>query len=190
MMTKHEEEYRELRQLSKDERRSWLRRHAPSVQRGHWWLSLIERAEFDASPLRELPDDRARENIEFAVDLINMAVGDGMPRYYAGSRLCLITTSIAGFGQKNFRFPNVVTPDGCARFLLECIRPTREQIMTAAARLSDLGYDSDEVDSEFEMLRELNWTLADLKMLYEYLTDKRLALEVKSWLDISEQLSG
>src|SRR5687768_4608393 len=79
VMTLHEETYQELRELPPSERAGWLHAHAPVELRGHWWLALIEHAQFNASPARGLPADETVNNLEFAVELVELAEADGMP---------------------------------------------------------------------------------------------------------------
>jgi hypothetical protein len=188
-MTAHEDEYRDLREQSPDVVAGWLQTHAPAGQRGHWWLALIEHAEFDANPHRGLPREKARENLLFAVELVEMAQADGMPAYYAASRLARLASAMLKTGQPLEVMPEPIIPDVLARRIVAAFCLDKRKALAVASRLraSSTGYGSD--DAESDALRDINWLLPDLEMLAPHISDENLTLTIRQWLDVSADLS-
>jgi hypothetical protein len=189
-MTSHEDEYRALRGLRPSERRAWLREHAPTGLRGHWWLALIEHAEFDASPSRALPPDQAKENLDFVVELIEMAQEEGLPLRYAATRLALVASAILKSGSQMVGQPAAVAPNNLARRILATFRLDRKQALEVASRLRATVDEDPPATSESDALQDINWLLPDLEMLEPHITDDSLARAVRQWLDVSPDLSS
>jgi len=187
-VTKQEEEYRILKAVLPHERWRWLQEHAPAELRGHWWLGLIESAEFDASPARGLPPDQTRVNVEFAVELIEMAQRDGMASYYAASRLALLASVMLKAGLLE-GLPAAITPNELVRRIMDTFRLEKSKALAVAERLSHASPD-EPADVESDALRDMNWVLPDLRTLLPYLSDDELASRVREWVDISGTLSG
>lgn len=187
-MTAHEEEYQELRSLGPHDRRSWLLNHAPTSNRGHWWLALIEHAQFDASPRRSLSPDRERANLELAVELIEDAQDDGMPPYYAASRLALLASAILKSDRELADVPDAIQPDNLAKRILDTFRLSADQAVLVASRLRGAGRD-EPATAESDALREIDWLLPDLGMLSGHITDAATKVAVSQWLAVSSGLS-
>jgi hypothetical protein len=182
-----EDEYQALRRLGPDARGEWVRAHAPAELRGHWWLALVETAEFNASPRRDLPPDLARENMAFAVEVIEMAERDGMPPSYAASRLGRLALAALTAGERPSDLPPAISPDQLCRRILGTFRLDRDQAVKVAERLSEQPADAP-ATPESDALRDIRWLLADLQSFEPHLSDPVLAAEVRGWLDISSRL--
>ncbi len=188
-MSTHDDDYRALRAVEHAKRRDWLQEHAPADLRGHWWLALIERAQFDASPLRELSSDQEMDNVAFAVELIEAAEEDGMPRHYAASRIALLTSAILKAGGRFDGLPAAVAPDSLARRILACFRLSKSDALMAASRLRQTANANEPGDTESDALRDIAWLLPDLEMLVAHISDASLVRKVQEWLDIADDLS-
>ncbi|MGH3734050.1 MAG: hypothetical protein ACRDT6_00220 [Micromonosporaceae bacterium] len=158
-MTKTEVDYRTLRRLGRAERREWIREHAPPKPRGHWWLSMLETAEWAASPDRSSATREYKANVRFAVELIEDAVHDGMPPYYEARALIPVAMEAVCSGLDLTDLPETVTAEGLTQHVLASFRLTRRQALAVAARCR-ADPDGDR-DSESQALGEINWLLSD-----------------------------
>ncbi|MEV6488451.1 hypothetical protein AB0M20_07430 [Actinoplanes sp. NPDC051633] len=188
-MSTQDDDYRELRAVAPARRRDWLRGRAPTDLRGHWWLALIERAQFDAGPDRGLPPAQWKANVAFAVDLIEAAGEDGMPPYYAASRLALLTSAILKSGAGFDGLPGTLVPGDLARRILASFRLSKADALAAAARLRETADGDEPGDAESDALRDIAWSLPDLEMLRAHIGDASLRRTIEEWLDISDGLS-
>lgn len=188
-MTDQESEYRALRELGPPERRAWLRKHAPADLRGHWWLGLVERAEFDASPRRASPSEQAKENLEFAIELIGMAEEDGMSPCYAASRLALLASAQLKSGRSVIDLYGPIAPDNLCKRIMMTFRLDRGEALAVASRLRATVDEDPPATPESDALRDINWLLPDLEMLVPHISDESVARVVGQWLDVSASLS-
>lgn len=183
-----DDDYRALKRVTPQERSMWLRRHAPSELRGHWWLALIERAQSEADPSHGLPADQVRERMEFAVELIEAAQDDGMAPHYAASRLAFLTSAILRSEATFDGMPDALIPDNLARRILGCFRLDIGEALVTAARSREMDLD-DPGDEFYSALRDITWLLPDLRMLAPHLEDPTISRNAIEWLDIAPQLS-
>ncbi|MFI5643408.1 hypothetical protein [Kitasatospora sp. NPDC051705] len=203
-MTRTEQEYRELRQLPRNERRSWVRGMFPEGAPPQWWLSMVESAELGVSPMRELPADQYRENFEFAVSLLDLALDEGglSPCHCAYWMVRIAATSLR-FRTQIDHLPEVVTPDGAARIALERIPLSREEALAAAnRRRDDLGRGEDrfyvpgddlsdarhQATEEIRLLQEVERVLSSLEWIADRIIDEQLSREIQSWLNLRSMM--
>jgi hypothetical protein len=168
---------------------SWLQVHAPAAHRGHWWLGLIERAESDAATALTSRPERAAEPVELAVDLIDLAQRDGMPPYYAASRLARLAFAALRSGLAVPDLPARLDPDRLARRILAAIPLGREEALAVAVRVRAEPLDWPG-DAQSDALAETNWVVPDLTALEPHLTDGALAAQVRAWTGISGRLAS
>ena len=183
-MSELEDNYQQLRRLDDDARPMWLRTHKPKEASG-WWLGLVERAEFDASPSRNNSVERLKEDLEFFVNLLDLAVADGMPSYYAVSRLARLASGLIRLGRPIPGVPSALIPDNLARRAMATFRLSREEARAVAAGQRKV----DQPNAGYDALKEINWLLPDLAMLADHLNDATLTHEVRLWVDIADELS-
>jgi hypothetical protein len=194
--------YIELSTLSPADRRRWLQENAPSEMRAHWWLALIQRAEFDASPHRGLPDLEVGQGVSIAVDLVEAATETGMPRHYAAGHFLGLAAILASAEVSGIRMPEVVTPNGAVRYALESFRLSPEEALAVAARRRQALMDEnawskpgDKIDladarrhDDSRDLQDIENLLFKIEQVIEYVDDRPLSDAVKYWLGLRDRL--
>jgi hypothetical protein len=150
---------------------------------------LVERAEFDASPRRASPSEQAKENLEFAIELIDIAEDDGMPPRYAASRLALLASAQLKSGRSAADLPLPIAPDNLCRRIMRTFRLSTDEALAVAFRLRATRDEDPPATLESDALRDINWLLPDLEMLAPHILDESVARDVGQWLDVSARLS-
>ncbi|MBV6697366.1 hypothetical protein [Kitasatospora aureofaciens] len=203
-MTRTEQEYRELWQLSHDERRSWVRGRFPEGASPQWWLAMVESAETGVSPVRELPDDQRREGLEFAVSLVELALDEGgMSPCYSAYWTVRLAALALRFRAPIDRLPEVVTPDGAARLALRRLPLSREELLAAASRRrndlqqgedrfyvpgEDISESLHQPSEEVRLLQEVERVLSSLVWIADHIVDEQLSRDIQIWLDLRSAL--
>jgi hypothetical protein len=188
-MSPGEVEYRQLRRLDGPERVAWLVEHQPRDLRGHWWLSLIERAEIDAWPSNASPPDERRSNLEFAIDLIELAEAHGMPARHVVTRLARLASSYLKAGWVGNQLPSAIEPDALARRILATFRFDLDEAPRVATRVRAEGRANAPADAEIEALQDIGWLIGDLELIVPFISDDDIKAEVAAWIDLAPRLS-
>jgi hypothetical protein len=196
--------YEQVRRQPSDERRAWLRLHAPKDEnRANWWWSLLDRAQADvARPRDRLTSDYANY-VLFAVDLIKMAMADGMPAYLGASWMARIARSVEASGNRDAIILASLDPDNVARRILATFQLSQAAALAAAARRHQELLTDDSAwikpgetivatysnsDPELSWLQEIEYLMPDLALVESQITDGGLAETARSWLALRDRL--
>ncbi|TVT49444.1 hypothetical protein FNH05_16960 [Amycolatopsis rhizosphaerae] len=203
-MTRTEQEYRELRRLPRDERRGWVHTTFPGGAPPQWWFAMVESAELGVSPLRAFSADQCRENFDFAVSLLELALDErGMTPCHCAYWMVRLAAMALRYRTPIAGLPESVTPDGAARLALSRIPLSREEVlMVAGRRRNDLRQGKDrfyqsgddlsslriQVSDEVRLLQETGRVLHSLEWIADRVVDDWLFGEVRSWLGLRSEL--
>jgi hypothetical protein len=170
--------------------------------RAHWWWALLERALSDLA-VPGLPAAGRAEAVAFAVELVEIAVEDGMPDYLGARWFARIARTGGTIDGRTENVPDVLTPDNVARRVLEAFVLTRPEAVEEAARRRRELLDSDDAwfkpgvlistmpdadDELVDRLQKVEYLMPELEALVEHIRDPALGAEVRAWLALRDQL--
>ncbi|MBD0695079.1 hypothetical protein [Streptomyces sp. CBMA123] len=203
-MTRTEQEYSELRQLPGDERRGWVHSKFPEGASPQWWLAMVESAELGVSPARVLSTDQRRENFDFAVSLLELALDErGMSPCHSAYWMVRLAALALRCRTPIGGLPESVTPDGAARLAVARIPLSREEVLMAANRRrndlqqgrdrfyspgDDLSDIRNQASEEVQLLQEIERVLSSLEWIADRIVDERIYREIQSWLVLQSEL--
>jgi hypothetical protein len=202
MPTSVEDIYRELRLQRQHDRRAWLREHTPEQMRAHWWWALLERAQ--SGIVAPGPHAAGQvDNVALAVELVEIAVDEGMPDYLGASWIARFARTVGINDARSAHVSEVLNPDNVARRILTTFQLTRQEAIEEAARRraellesedawfkpgDQIGSLPDTGGEHADRLQKVEYLMPELELVVEHVRDRALAAETRAWLSLRAQL--
>ncbi|MEV0345695.1 hypothetical protein AB0H88_08010 [Nonomuraea sp. NPDC050680] len=165
---------------------------------------MVEYAEVDVAPTKELSWNERRDNFQFAVSLLDLALEHGgMSACYSAYWMVRLAAVALRYGGHVQALPQVLTPNGVAQLVLERLPLSRDEALAEAGRRrtepeggvdrvhipgEDLSVGPSPLDQRFRSLADIESVLPALTWVAGGISDEWLASEVRSWLDLLPRL--
>ncbi|MFI9811292.1 hypothetical protein [Saccharothrix variisporea] len=171
----------QLLELSANELRAWLLAAQPGgEQRANWWLGLVQPLETRVNNVALDSGVRSRwAALSVQVLEIARAVG-ALSDQEVANRLVYLSHAVAA--APGSTVPPALEPDIAARRSLANIRLSRAEALRMAKDWQDRPID------QIRTLRAVKNVLHPLVYLVDRITDDDVACEVRSWLEIKDNL--
>ncbi|MFB9962200.1 hypothetical protein ACFFOP_06385 [Sinosporangium siamense] len=193
---------REIRSVPIEQIAGWVARRFPDGTSPQWWLAVFESLEVDVLPFRDATSSRRAQDFKIAAEVIGLAVRLEGVRPAVGAYWMLRLATVARrFEPPVFDLPEILLPDGAAKWALGKIPLTRERAIeeSEVQRVWYLNADESyyapvggEViltgEPKFEALQDVEMILSALHRISAYIEDEEIDREIHAWLEIRDRL--
>jgi hypothetical protein len=199
-----DDEYAELRRLTARRQFDLVRTKVPRGAGPMWWLAVAEEVESRILSMARGTEPEHLDDLRFGVAWLRFAVSEGAVSPGLAAAGMVRLAALAARAPSPAGLPDDVTPNGAARYALDNL-PLSQPVALAVARQAqdefaaglaefyqpgdDLFGPSHKPDPEVEQLRELKRVVHYLAEIVDHIEDPHLAAEVRSWLNLDDQLS-
>ncbi|MBL7495718.1 hypothetical protein I6A84_22735 [Frankia sp. CNm7] len=189
---------REIWSVPVEQIAGWVARRWPDGASPQWWLAVFESLEVRVMPFRGATSNRRADDFKVAAEVIDLAVRIEGVRAAVGAYWMLRIASIARrFDPPIFDLPEILLPDGAAKWALGKFPITREQAI-AESEIRKVRYDNTDEsfyapiggevnlpsEVEFSALQDVELIMWALSWISSYVEDEEVDREIHAWLEL------